>query len=161
MRLVVCNGVDDRAAEHVKRILFSVVDLQDAKCFGNVIGDQLLIGRGFRFLNAVRDHRDRIHFGHAGYVLALVGRVYSMTLPAPRSRLPGVAADERRSRSFSAPSSCRRRSGLTPCLRSDLGLSETPDDEMLKVGRNLPSAGKALPAVCDDQARRGASALCD
>jgi hypothetical protein len=32
VRFVVCNGVGDRAAEHVKRILFGVVNLQDAKC---------------------------------------------------------------------------------------------------------------------------------
>ena len=46
MRFVICNSVGDRAAEHVKRILFGVFDLQDAKSFRDVIGDQLLIGRG-------------------------------------------------------------------------------------------------------------------
>jgi hypothetical protein len=34
VRFVICNGIGDRAAEHVKRILLRVVDLQDAQCFG-------------------------------------------------------------------------------------------------------------------------------
>ena len=84
MRFVICNGVGDRAAEHVKRILFGVVDLQDAKGFRDVISDQLLIGRGFGLLNTVGDHRGRIHLGHASYVLVLVGRLCSMALRALR-----------------------------------------------------------------------------
>jgi len=50
MRFVICNSVGDRAAEHVKCILFGVVYLQDAKGFRDVIGDQFLVGRGFGLL---------------------------------------------------------------------------------------------------------------
>ena len=87
MLFVICNGVGDRAAEHMKRILFGIVDLQDAKGFGDVIGDQLLIGRGFGLLNTVGDHRGRIHVGHASYVLVLVGPLYIMLLRSLRFRL--------------------------------------------------------------------------
>ena len=49
MRFVICNSVGDRAAEHVKCILFGVVYLQDAKGFHDVIGDQFLVGRALDF----------------------------------------------------------------------------------------------------------------
>jgi hypothetical protein len=45
-----CNDVGDRAAERVKRILFGIANLQDAKSLRDVIGDQLLVGRGFGLL---------------------------------------------------------------------------------------------------------------
>ena len=84
----ICNGIGDRAAEHVKLIVFGVLDLQDTQCSRDVNGDQLQIAGGLRFLNAFRDHRGRIHSGYASYAVMLVGRVYSMSFqPCVLARL--------------------------------------------------------------------------
>jgi hypothetical protein len=71
MLLIVGNCVGDGAAQHVKGIIFGVVDLQDPKGFSDVVADHLLVGGGLSFFDALRDHRQRIYFGHSRYFLSL------------------------------------------------------------------------------------------
>src|SRR5438105_5450642 len=59
MLLVVCDCISDGTAQHVKGIIFGVVDLQDPEGFGDVVVDKFRVGGGLSFFNALGDHRQR------------------------------------------------------------------------------------------------------
>jgi hypothetical protein len=52
MRLVICDRVDNGAAQHVEGIVFGVVDLQDPESLSDILADKLLVGGRFGFLDA-------------------------------------------------------------------------------------------------------------
>jgi hypothetical protein len=64
MLLVVCDRVDEGAAQHAKGIIFVVVDLQNPEGFSDVAANKFRVGGGLGLFDALGDHCQRINFGH-------------------------------------------------------------------------------------------------